>query len=158
MTTGSYDTLSGSEKAAILMLSLTEEHAARLFSMLEIDEVMELSGIMEQTHLKGSAPPGRTRVTVAGMDRPLTVAGLLAKRKELAALRSTLEAELRRVTCDLDHLDATVLLFGPDAKPATALPYKSPYRTPQGHLQRFVLGFLREASAPARPRRLPRRG
>ncbi len=83
------------------------------------------------------------------MERPNTVAGLVAKRKELAALRSTLEAELRRVTCDLDHLDATVLLFTDDAKPATVLPYKAPFRTPQGHLQRFVLGFLREAGGPA---------
>lgn len=83
------------------------------------------------------------------MDRPNTVAGLLAKRKELATLRSKLELDLKRVTCDLDHLDATILLFGDDVKPAAALPYKAPYRTPKGKLQRFVLAFLREAGAPA---------
>lgn len=46
MATTTYEALSGSEKAAILMLSLSEEHAARLFSMLELDEVMELSQTM----------------------------------------------------------------------------------------------------------------
>jgi flagellar motor switch protein FliG len=46
MATGSYDALTGPEKASILMLSLSEEHAARLFSMLEIEEVMELSQTM----------------------------------------------------------------------------------------------------------------
>jgi hypothetical protein len=52
------------------------------------------------------------------MERPNTVAGLLAKRKELAALRSRLEMNLKRIVCDLDHLDATILLFGADATPA----------------------------------------
>lgn len=86
------------------------------------------------------------------MDRPNTVAGLLAKRKELAALRSKLELDLKRVVCDLDHLDAAVLLFGADATPAApgaVLPYRTAYRTPKGKLQRFVLAFLREAGGPA---------
>ncbi|MFO1035629.1 MAG: flagellar motor switch protein FliG [Geminicoccaceae bacterium] len=37
---------SGIDKAAILMLALSEEHAARLFGLLELDEVMEISQTM----------------------------------------------------------------------------------------------------------------
>ena len=86
------------------------------------------------------------------MERPNTVSGLLAKRKELAALRAKLELDLKRVVCDLDHIDATILLFAADTTPATpadALPYKTAYRTPKGKVQRFVLEFLRQASGTA---------
>tara|TARA_B100000700_G_C14955640_1_gene813862 strand:- start:514 stop:1116 length:603 start_codon:yes stop_codon:yes gene_type:complete len=38
--------LSGAEKAAILMLALTDEHASRLFSILDDDEIRELSTTM----------------------------------------------------------------------------------------------------------------
>lgn len=40
------ETLSGPEKAAILMLSLGEEHAARLFAMLDLEEIKEISQTM----------------------------------------------------------------------------------------------------------------
>ena len=40
------------------------------------------------------------------MERPNTVAGLKAKRAELAKLHEALEAEVRKVTCDLDHANA----------------------------------------------------
>lgn len=38
--------ISGPEKAAILMLALSEEHAAKLFGLLDLEEVMELSQTM----------------------------------------------------------------------------------------------------------------
>jgi flagellar motor switch protein FliG len=38
--------LSGSEKAAVLILSLGEEHASRLFSQMNDDEIKELSQVM----------------------------------------------------------------------------------------------------------------
>ena len=41
-----FDKLSGSEKAAILMLAVGEEDAAQLFSRLELEEVKELSQTM----------------------------------------------------------------------------------------------------------------
>ncbi|MCB1833056.1 MAG: flagellar motor switch protein FliG [Geminicoccaceae bacterium] len=41
-----YEDLSGSEKAAILMLAINEDQAAALFSRLEIDEVREVSQTM----------------------------------------------------------------------------------------------------------------
>ena len=41
-----YRTLSGAEKAAILMLSLGEEHSARLFSLMDDEEIKEISACM----------------------------------------------------------------------------------------------------------------
>lgn len=41
-----YETLTGSEKAAILMLALGEEQAAPVFAKLELDEVIEISQTM----------------------------------------------------------------------------------------------------------------
>jgi flagellar motor switch protein FliG len=49
-----FDKLSGSEKAAILMLAVGEEDAANLFSRLEIDEVKELSQTMSLLGRVGS--------------------------------------------------------------------------------------------------------
>ncbi len=40
------DKLSGPEKAAVLMLSLDEEHAAKVFGMLDLEEVKEISQTM----------------------------------------------------------------------------------------------------------------
>jgi flagellar motor switch protein FliG len=39
-------TLSGAEKAAILMLSLSEEHSTRLFALMDDDEIKEISACM----------------------------------------------------------------------------------------------------------------
>src|SRR4051812_34884564 len=41
-----YESLNGAEKAAILMLSVGEDSAAKLFSMLDLEEVMEISQTM----------------------------------------------------------------------------------------------------------------
>ena len=41
-----YRTLSGAEKAAILMLSLGEEHSARLFALMDDEEIKEISSCM----------------------------------------------------------------------------------------------------------------
>ncbi len=41
-----YRTLTGAEKAAIFMLSLGEDHAARLFSLMDEEEIKELSQTM----------------------------------------------------------------------------------------------------------------
>jgi len=43
-----YRTLDGPEKAAILMLSLGEEHTARIFQHMDDDEIMEISQTMAQ--------------------------------------------------------------------------------------------------------------
>jgi flagellar motor switch protein FliG len=41
-----FRTLSGAEKAAILMLSLGEEHSSRLFALMDDDEIREISACM----------------------------------------------------------------------------------------------------------------
>src|ERR671912_2843407 len=41
-----FETLTGAEKAAILMLALGEEQAAPVFAKLELDEVIEISQTM----------------------------------------------------------------------------------------------------------------
>src|SRR3954447_85278 len=41
-----YESLNGAEKAAILMLSVGEDSATKLFSMLDLEEVMDISQTM----------------------------------------------------------------------------------------------------------------
>lgn len=82
------------------------------------------------------------------MERPNTVSGLVAKRDELIAYRGRLECEIRKLTCDLDHLEAAIALFDPKLTPKTVLRYVAKHRAKKGHLKRFVLGMLRDAEAP----------
>lgn len=46
MTKEDYRSLTGPQKAAILMLSLSEEHSSQMFSMMEDDEIKEISQTM----------------------------------------------------------------------------------------------------------------
>ena len=48
-------------------------------------------------------------------ERPNTVAGLVAKHKELCDLRDRYSVEMRKLTVDIDHLDACIRLFDPAA-------------------------------------------
>lgn len=82
------------------------------------------------------------------MERPNTIAGLVAKRAELVKLRKSLEGELRTITCDLDHLDAAIRLFDPANTPAARKRYAVKHRAKKGTLKRFVLERLREAEGP----------
>ena len=68
------------------------------------------------------------------MERPNTVAGLLEKRAELAALVKFHQAELRKVVCDLDHLDATIRLFDPDADISRVKRYPTKHRAFKGEM------------------------
>ena len=77
-------------------------------------------------------------------ERPNTVAGLLAKRDELIKLRNHLEADARKVTCDIDHLEAVIALFDPENTPEAVKRYTTKHRAQKGHLKRFVLAFLRD--------------
>ncbi len=45
-TITSYEALTGPEKAAIIMLAVSEEHVGKMFAKLDIDEIKELSQIM----------------------------------------------------------------------------------------------------------------
>ncbi|MDQ2861079.1 MAG: hypothetical protein M3Y27_12480 [Acidobacteriota bacterium] len=82
------------------------------------------------------------------MEAPNTVAGLVRKRAELAAFRKGLEGELHKVTCDLDHLDAAIALFDPEATPRAVKRYATKHRAKKGTVRRFVLTALREATGP----------
>lgn len=82
------------------------------------------------------------------MDRPNTVAGLEAKRDELRKLRDLLEAETRKVVCDLDHLDAAIALFDPANTPAAIKRYVVKHRAKKGDVRKFCLEALRDATGP----------
>jgi anti-sigma factor RsiW len=81
-------------------------------------------------------------------ERPNTVSGLNAKRDELLAYRKALHAEVRKVTCDIDHLEAAIRLFEPGNTPAAFKRYVVRHRAKKGTVKRFILGMLREATAP----------
>lgn len=76
--------------------------------------------------------------------RPNTLAGLVAKRAELAKYRDQLEADIRAVTVDIDHLEAAIRIFDPEDTPAARRRYAALHRAPKGQSTRFVLGKLRE--------------
>jgi len=88
-------------------------------------------------------------MTTPPVERPNTIAGLQAKRKELVKLRAALEADVRKVTCDLDHLDACIRLFDPSAATAATIKrYATKHRARKGQMKRFVLDRLKEAQGP----------
>lgn len=81
-------------------------------------------------------------------ERPNTVAGLQAKRKELMRLRDQFDANVRKLTVDIDHLEAAIRLFDPDQTPEAIAAYAVQHRAHHGHMRRFVLDVLRQAPAP----------
>ena len=83
------------------------------------------------------------------MERPNTIAGLQAKRRQLVKLRKDLERDARKVTCDLDHIDACIRLFDPSADTAVAIQrYATKHRARKGQMRRFVLDQFKGATAP----------
>lgn len=86
------------------------------------------------------------RTELAKAERPNTIAGLQQKRAQLVNVRKQLEADLRKVTCDIDHLDAAIRLFDPETTPAAIKRYATKHRAKKGHVTRFVLERLRAAS------------
>jgi hypothetical protein len=86
------------------------------------------------------------------MERPNTVAGLIAKREELVKFRKGLEGELRKVTCDLDHIEAAIALFDPEKTPLALKRYATQHRAKKGTVRRFVLSYLRTATKPVTSR------
>jgi len=83
------------------------------------------------------------------MERPNTIAGLQAKRRQLVKLRKDLERDARKVTCDLDHIDACIRLFDPAADTAAAIQrYATKHRARKGQMRRFVLDQFKGATEP----------
>ena len=83
------------------------------------------------------------------MERPLTIAGLQAKREELAKLHQKLEDEAAQVRKDMGHVEACIRLFDPEAqmKRVCMRRYHKP-RQPKGQLRRFILDQLRASDEP----------
>lgn len=81
-------------------------------------------------------------------ERPNTVSGLEAKRAELEKIRAQLEADLRAVVCDIDHLEGAIKLFDPEATPDAVRRYTTRHRAKKGSVRKFVLAALRDASEP----------
>jgi hypothetical protein len=81
-------------------------------------------------------------------ERPNTVSGLEAKRDELIRYRTALENEALKVTCDIDHLEAAIALFDPNATPNAIKRYVVRHRAKKGSVKAFLLDTLREADRP----------
>lgn len=86
--------------------------------------------------------------------RPNTVSGLVAKHKELCDLRERYHAEIKKLTVDIDHLDACIRLFDPDADTSVIKQYVTRHRAQKGSVKRFVLNTLRETTEPMTSRRI----
>ncbi|MGO9172795.1 MAG: hypothetical protein ACLP7P_12630 [Rhodomicrobium sp.] len=80
-------------------------------------------------------------------ERPNTVSGLVAKHKELYDLRERYRKEIKKLTVDIDHLDACIRLFDPKADSCAIKEYVTKHRAQKGTVKRFVLSTLREAPA-----------
>ena len=91
---------------------------------------------------------------VTKYERPNTVAGLVAKHKELSGLRERHKAEIKKLTVDIDHLDAAIRLFDPAADTFAIKQYVTKHRAQKGTVKRFVLDMMREATAPLTSRQI----
>ncbi|MFT4254158.1 MAG: hypothetical protein QM608_16955 [Caulobacter sp.] len=81
-------------------------------------------------------------------ERPNTIAGLLEKRAQLAGMLKFHRAELRKVTCDLDHIDATIRMFDATADIRRVARYPTKHRATKGEASIFVLRMLKAADRP----------
>lgn len=81
-------------------------------------------------------------------ERPNTVAGLIEKRALLAGKLKHLETEVRQITRDLDHLDATIRLFDKDANIGRVTRYPVQHRAPKGETLRLIIKMMRAATTP----------
>lgn len=75
-------------------------------------------------------------------ERPNTVSGLVVKHAELSALRDRYKAEIKKLTVDIDHLDAATRLFDPDADSYAIKQYVTKHRAQKGSVKRFILGLV----------------
>ena len=91
------------------------------------------------------------------MPRPNTVAGLIEKRRELAARLERARAEIKTLITGLDALDVALRLFGSDG--ASAKPMRLPPAHPaaKGEFQRAALDLFRETGGPISSRMVAER-
>lgn len=93
-------------------------------------------------------------VNPSDYDRPNTVAGLVAKHRELSDLRDRYRAEIKKLTVDIDHLDASIRLFDPKADTSAIQQYVVKHRAQKGSVKRFILTAFREATTPITSRQI----
>lgn len=90
------------------------------------------------------------------MERPNTISGLRSKRAELLSLKKALEADLKKVICDLDHIDASIRLFDPALTAKVVARYGIKHRAQKGTVRVHVLTMLRAADGPLTSREITR--
>ena len=90
-------------------------------------------------------------------ERPNTVSGLVAKHAELSALRNQYKAEIKKLTVDIDHLDAAIRLFDPSADSHAIRKHVTKHRAQKGSVKKFVLDTMREATGPLTSRQITER-
>lgn len=87
-------------------------------------------------------------------ERPNTVSGLQAKHTELLALREQYKAEIKKLTVDIDHLEASIRLFDPNAEFRAIQKHVVKHRAEKGSVKRFVLNTFRDAKEPMTSRQV----
>ncbi|MEL6283814.1 MAG: hypothetical protein AAFQ73_13830 [Pseudomonadota bacterium] len=70
------------------------------------------------------------------------------------ALRERYREEIKKLTVDIDHLDAAIRLFDPNADTYAIKEYVTKHRAEKGSVKRFVLSTLRTASEPMTSREI----
>lgn len=80
----------------------------------------------------------------------LMVAGLIAKRTELAVQIEALQRQVKAITAQFDRVEATIRIFEPDMDFGELMirPVPPPHNAFKGEVMRILLATLREASAP----------
>lgn len=87
-------------------------------------------------------------------ERPNTLAGLVAKHQELVTLRERYHDQIRKLTVDIDHLDAAIRLFDGTADRPLLGEYVTKHKARKGTVKRFVLETLRNADRPLTSREI----
>ena len=76
-------------------------------------------------------------------DRPNTVAGLVAKHKELTQLREWHKDEIKRLSAGIDQIAAVITLFDPSAETEAAREFADKRKPPRRTgIKRFLLATL----------------
>lgn len=77
------------------------------------------------------------------------LSGLIAKRAELAGQIETMQREIRQLVLAVDHVDAAIRLFDPEADLEQIKPRLPPrHMAFRGEVQRLVLNALRKSDKP----------
>ena len=81
------------------------------------------------------------------MERPNTVAGLKAKRKELEKELKAAKKAVKAIKVDINHIDAALNIFTGES-PRALQRTNTQFRAEKGEMRRHVLRSLREAKEP----------